>query len=207
MAPENDSNVNNTSCEVIATTRTKQNFRKLCATPLKDNSLNIIIETSTRLQMDEDNASTNASYALLMRVKPYLSKDLFQSYTLTLTHPINGRLKKCHHKSKKKFTRSRTGILFFLEKQLYCEVLEFQFISVHADNDVETTVPWKTVENETNAKSAIEHRIVQIIQEQSVRPPSSTNTINEEPKQNRKKLATFVKLFSTSTLRKMILPA
>ena len=67
---------------------------------------------------------------------------------------------------------------------------------MHADNDVETTVPWKTVENETNAKSAIEHRIVQIIQEQFARTPSSTCTINEEPKQNRKKLATFIKLLN-----------
>jgi len=61
--------------------------------------------------MDEDNAPiskpiahligntfnnakiTNADYALSMQVKPYLAKDLFQPYTITLTHPINGRLK------------------------------------------------------------------------------------------------------------------
>ena len=51
-----------------------------------------------------------------------------------------------------------TGILFFLEKQIYCEFLEFQFISAQArtDTDGGIAVPWKPAENKTNGKSVIE---------------------------------------------------
>ena len=132
MAPENDSNVNNTSCEVMQ--RLEQNRIYQISgkfAPLKDNSLNIIITTSTRLQMDEDNAPiskpiahligntlnnaeiTNAGYALLMQVKPYPSKDLFQPYTIILTHPINGRLKNGITKARKIHTFTQQAFYSF----------------------------------------------------------------------------------------------
>ena len=87
--------------------------------PLKDNSFNIIITTSIRLHIDEEHAPiskpiahlignttshpniTKAGYTLPVQVKPYLSKDLFQPYTIMLTHPTNGRLRNAITKSKK----------------------------------------------------------------------------------------------------------
>jgi len=68
---------------------------------------------------------TKAGYTLPIQVKPYLLKDQFQPYTIILTHPPNGRLKNGVIKSKKNSLVHVTGILFFLDKQLYCELLEF----------------------------------------------------------------------------------
>src|SRR5438128_1873298 len=131
-------------------------------TPTKDNSLNVTITTSIRLHIDEEHAPiskpithlignttgyadiTKAGYTLPIQVKPYLSKDQFQPYTILLTHPTNGRLKNGLTKSKKNSLVHVTGILFFLEKQLYCELLEFQFLSARTDTDGGITVPWKT---------------------------------------------------------------
>jgi len=80
-------------------------------TPAKDNSLNVTITTSIQLHIDEEHAPiskpivhlignttsyadiTKAGYTLPIQVKPYLSKDQFQPYTIMLTHPTNGRLK------------------------------------------------------------------------------------------------------------------
>jgi len=80
-------------------------------TPAKDNSFNVTITTSIRLHIDEEHAPiskpiahlvgnttnyadiTKAGYTLPIQVKPYLSKDQFQPYTIMLTHPTNGRLK------------------------------------------------------------------------------------------------------------------
>ena len=44
---------------------------------------------------------TKTGYTLPIQVKPYLSKDQFQPYTIMLTHPTNGRLKNGLTKSKK----------------------------------------------------------------------------------------------------------
>jgi hypothetical protein len=201
--PENDlMDADNTSCEV--TQRLQQNKLYQISgkfAPLKDNSFNIIITTSIQLQMDEDNTPiskpvahlignttgyaeiTNTGYTLPLQVKPYISKDQFQSYPIILTHPINGRLKNGLTKSKKNSLVHATGILFFLDKQLYCELLEFQFISARMDNDVGVTVPWKSA-NKTNNNSDIDQRISQIRQEQCARPPSPTNISNDVADKN-----------------------
>ena len=86
-----------------------------------------------------------------------------------LTHPTNGRLKNGLTKSKKNSLVHVTEFLFFLEKQLYCELLEFQFISTRTDTDGGITIPWKTAENKTNGKSVIEQRTAQIRQERSTK--------------------------------------
>ena len=88
-------------------------------TPVKDNYFNVTITTSIRLHIDEEHAPiskpiahlignttnyadiTKAGYTLRIQVKPYLSKDQFQPYTIMLTHPTNGRLKNGLTKSKK----------------------------------------------------------------------------------------------------------
>ena len=89
-----------------------------------------------------------------------------------------------------------TGILFFLEKQLYCELLEFQFISTRADTDGGITIPWKTAENKTNCKSVIEQRIAQIRQERSTTAPSPVIIPDDTPKQKEPKSAISAKLSS-----------
>ena len=75
-------------------------------TPAKDNSLNFTITTSIQLHAPISKPIvhlignttsyadiTKAGYTLPIQVKPYLSKDQFQPYTIMLTHPTNGRLK------------------------------------------------------------------------------------------------------------------
>jgi hypothetical protein len=92
-----------------------------------------------------------------------------------------------------------TGILFFLEKQLYCELLEFQFISTRADTDGGITIPWKTAENKTNGKSVIEQRIAQIRQERSTTAPSPVIIPDDTPKQKRTKISDICKTFLSSS--------
>jgi len=92
-----------------------------------------------------------------------------------------------------------TGILFFLEKQLYCELLEFQFISTRADTDGGITIPWKTTENKTNCKSVIEQRIAQIRQERSTTAPSPVIIPDDTPKQKRTKISDICKTFLSSS--------
>jgi len=53
-------------------------------------------------------------------------------------------------KAKKNSVVYATGILIFQEHQVYCEVLEFQFISVKVENDYNIVVPWKVTKKVKN---------------------------------------------------------
>ena len=62
-----------------------------------------------------------------------------------LSHSLNGRLKNGIVKAKRNSLVHVTGILLFLEKQLYCELLEFQFISTKVESDATINIPWKKI--------------------------------------------------------------
>lgn len=135
---------------------------------LKDELLEIVITTSLQLNIDKDeipiskpianfvgrilsNPDTIAQhYTLSLQVKPYLSKDRFTSFSVILIHPENGRLRNAFAKAKKNSVVYSTGILIFQEHKVYCEVLEFQFISVKAENEHSIVVPWKVTKKVKN---------------------------------------------------------
>ena len=88
---------------------------------------------TTNCQLCRQNSdTTNSGYynRLPLQVKPYLSKDPFVQFSVTLTHLQNGSLRNTFSKVKKNYTVHTTGILILQDEQPYCEVLKFQFISI-----------------------------------------------------------------------------
>lgn len=166
--------------------------------PIQDGSLNIAIVAYTHLSIEKEDdipimkptihllgktlgyaELTESGYSLEIQVKPYLSRDQFTPFMVNLTHPPNGRFRNALTKAKKNSTVHATGIFFFAENQLYCEILEFQFVSAKIESDNGITVPWKTKtssdnEETSSSKSPLEKRIALIQQNLSTQPPSST---------------------------------
>ena len=171
----------------------------------QDNSINLTIITSVHILLDKNDISTmkptvqllgkamnhaqltEVGYTLQIQVKPYLSKEQFNTFLINLTHPPNGRFKNALVKVKKSSTIHATGLLFFADKQIYCEILEFQFISTYKETE-SISVPWKSKtesraeSSSPSSKSTIERRIDLVRQNLATKPPSPTNS----PVQNRK---------------------
>ena len=69
-----------------------------------------------------------------------------------------------------------------MESQLYCEILEFQFVSSKIESDSTITVPWKakfdshSEASSSTPKSSMEKRISLLKQNLTTQPPSSTKT-------------------------------
>jgi hypothetical protein len=172
--------------------------------PAKDGSINVTITTNAHLYIDKEDIPimkptvhllgktsghldlTESGYILQIQVKPFLSKDQFAPFTINLTHPSNGRFKNALTKARKNSTIHTTGVFFFAKNQLYCEILEFQFISAKMESDNSITVPWKTNPNSNNeesssSKSALEKRIDLIQQNLTTQLPSSSkpSTLNK----------------------------
>lgn len=172
--------------------------------PVQDSSINVIITTNVHLYINKDDIPimkptinllgktlgyaelTESGYTLQIQVKPYLSRDQFTPFTVNLTHPPNGRFRNALTKAKKNSTIHATGVFFFAENQLYCEILEFQFVSAKIESDNGITVPWKAKNNSNNeesssSKSALEKRITIVQQNLTTQPPSSTklSTLNK----------------------------
>jgi hypothetical protein len=164
----------------------------------QDNSINVSITTNVDLSIEKEDIPiikptvqllgktlgyaelTESGYTLQIQVKPYLSKEQFTPFTINLTHPPNGRFKNALTKAKKNSTVHTTGMFFFAENQLYCEILEFQFISAKIESDNSIVVPWKSKTNshtERSSKSAIEQRIALVQQNLATQPPSSTKPL------------------------------
>ena len=172
----------------------------------QDGSINISITTNVHLLIDKEDIPvmkptvhflgktlsyaelTESGYTLQIQVKPYLSKDQFTPFTVNLTHPPNGRFKNALTKARKNSTVHTTGVFFFAENQLYCEILEFQFISAKVESDNSVVVPWKSKTDsrtEGSSKSALEQRIALVQQNLTAQPPSSTNPLT--PAKNKRK--------------------
>jgi len=98
---------------------------------------------------------------------------------------------------KKNSTIHTTGLFFFADGQLYCEVLEFQFITSKMETESAISVPWKTntdshimgsSSSSSSPKSAIERRIDLIRQSLTAQAPLPTNTPTQNCKNKRKAL-------------------
>ncbi|GBC09524.1 hypothetical protein RclHR1_08950002 [Rhizophagus clarus] len=112
----------------------------------QDDSINVTIISNIHIPLDKDDIPimkptvnfvgktmnyaqlTEVGYTLQIQVKPYLSKKQFNPFLINLTHPVSGRFKNALTKAKKNSTIHTTGLFFLADKQLYCEILEFQFI-------------------------------------------------------------------------------
>lgn len=190
----------------------------------QDGMINVTIITSVHLPLDKEDIPTmkptisllgktmnyaqlsELGFTLQIQVKPYLSKDQFTSFLVNLTHPPNGRFKNALTKARKNSTVHATGVFFFAENQLFCEILEFQFVSAKMETDNTVTVPWRSkTESHVEASSAspkspIEQRIASVKQNLATQPPSPTKTSMSNPRNKRKTFATKVSNISKSLL-------
>ncbi|GET53658.1 hypothetical protein GLOIN_2v1772177 [Rhizophagus irregularis DAOM 181602=DAOM 197198] len=76
--------------------------------------------------------------------------------------------------------------------QLYCEILEFQFVSAKIESDNSIVVPWKSKSdsrNEGSSKSVIEQRISLIQQNSTTQPSLSMTPTKNKCKTNMTKIA------------------
>lgn len=188
----------------------------------QDSSINVRIISNTYLPLDKDNIPimkptihllgktmdiaqlTEAGYTLQIQVKPYLSKEQFNPFLVNLTHPVNGRLKNALTMAKKNSTVHITGLFFLVDKQIYCEILEFQFVASKPESENTTiSVPWKskadsTAASSSKAKSAIDRRIELVRQSAETKiPPTSPSAV---PNQIHKKQNIPVTKMSESSL-------
>lgn len=175
---------------------------------MQDNSINITIITSIHIPLDKDDIPamkptvhllgksmdyaklSEAGYSLQIQVKPYLSKEQFKPYLVNLTHPPNGRFKNALIKAKKNSTIHTTGLFFLANNELYCEILEFQFVAASkTETESSISVPWKSKTVGTSSSSpisAIERRIDTIRQSVATSAPSSAIPSAASPTGKRK---------------------
>ena len=136
-------------------------------------------------------------------MKPYLSKDQFNSFLVNLTHPVNGRFKNALTKAKKNSTIHVTGIFFLAENQIYCEILEFQFIAGKIETENTISVPWKNKTDTTSlskTKSAMERRIELIRQNLETKTQPSPSSASTPKDQRRHKISTKISEISKSLM-------
>jgi hypothetical protein len=179
---------------------------------LEDNSINIVIISNVHISLDREDIPvmkptvhllgktmdqaqlTEAGYSLQVQVKPYLSKENFNTFLVNLTHPVNGRLRNALTKAKKNSTIHATGLFFIAKKQLFCEILEFQFVAAKIETESTVTVPWKSKmdsgASSSKTKSSIERRIDLIRGNLETKPPTTPSLANTS-KQGRKRREPF----------------
>ncbi|GBC17655.2 hypothetical protein GLOIN_2v1476741 [Rhizophagus irregularis DAOM 181602=DAOM 197198] len=161
----------------------------------QDGSINVSITTNVQLLIDkEDIPIIKPTVHLLGKTLGhiYISKDQFTPFTVNLTHPPNGRFKNALTKARKNSTVHTTGVFFFAKDQLYCEILEFQFVSAKIESDNSIVVPWKSKSdsrNEGSSKSVIEQRISLIQQNSTTQPSLSMTPTKNKRKTNMTKIA------------------
>ena len=210
-------NIDSDSSDSIETTSLKEEKMYLITgkfSVLPDNSINVIIISNVHVPLSRDDIPvikptvqllgktmdhaqlTEAGYNLEIQVKPYLSKDQFNPFLINLTHPASGRFKNALVKAKKNSTIHTTGLFFLADKQLYCEILEFQFVAAKIERDNTISVPWKTNTDNSTAsssktnKSPIEQRIDLIRKNLETKTPP-TPPLASASKQGHKKRNSF----------------
>lgn len=132
-------------------------------------------------------------YQVALQVKPYLSKDQCGPVSITLLHSADGRLKNAIERTRKFSLVHTMGALVIHEKKLYCEILEYQFVSTKSDDNNNVVVPWKkgTVDkSESSTKSAIQKRVAAVHQniQQSPPEPIEHETIKRKGKQTQSRI-------------------
>ena len=181
----------------------------------QDNLINVTIITGVHLPLDKEDIPTmkptisllgktincaqvtETGFTLQIQVKPYLSKEQFNSFLVNLTHPPNGRFKNALAKARKNSTIHATGVFFFAENQLFCEILEFQFVSAKLEANSTVTVPWKS-KTESHAEASLSSPKSAIEQ----RPPSLTKNSKPNTRNKRKIFTTKLSNISKSLLSK-----
>jgi hypothetical protein len=187
----------------------------------QDDSINVTIITSVHINLDKEDMLimkptvhfigktmnhaqlTDVGYTLQIQVKPYLSKEQFNPFLINLTHPVNGRFKNALIKATKNSTVHCTGLFFLANKEIFCEILEFQFISGKVKSDNTISVPWKnktdSSPSSSKSKSAVDRRIDLIRQDLETK----TTPLSDTPKQSHKKRKFL--LTKTSEISKSLL--
>jgi hypothetical protein len=183
---------------------------------MQDNSINVTIITGVRIPLDKDDIPamkptvhllgktmgyaqlSEAGYSLQIQVKPYLSKEQFNPFLVNLTHPQNGRFKNALVKAKKNSTIHTTGLFFFADNKIYCEILEFQFVTAaKTETESSISVPWKSkTESRTGSsssapKSAIDQRIDLVRQSAATSASSSTDPSTTQRRKDKRKDGPF----------------
>ncbi|GES89267.1 hypothetical protein GLOIN_2v1476741 [Rhizophagus clarus] len=189
-------------------------------TPTQDNSINVTITTNVHIPLDKEDIPimkptvnllgkttgyaqlSETGYTLPIQVKPYLSKDQYIPFMVNLTHPPNGRFKNALTMAKKNSTIHTTGVFFLAESQLYCEILEFQFVSGKIDTDNTISVPWKSKADSytESPKSSLEKRIALVRQNLTTQESLSTSSSTQNPKNKHKTSTTKILDISKSLL-------
>ncbi|UZO10080.1 uncharacterized protein OCT59_001678 [Rhizophagus irregularis] len=150
----------------------------------QDGSINVSITTNVQLLIDkEDIPIIKPTVHLLGKTLGYA--ELTESgYTLQIQNALT--------KARKNSTVHTTGVFFFAKDQLYCEILEFQFVSAKIESDNSIVVPWKSKSdsrNEGSSKSVIEQRISLIQQNSTTQPSLSMTPTKNKCKTNMTKIA------------------
>ncbi|CAB5359655.1 unnamed protein product [Rhizophagus irregularis] len=150
----------------------------------QDGSINVSITTNVQLLIDkEDIPIIKPTVHLLGKTLGYA--ELIESgYTLQIQNALT--------KARKNSTVHTTGVFFFAKDQLYCEILEFQFVSAKIESDNSIVVPWKSKSdsrNEGSSKSVIEQRISLIQQNSTTQPSLSMTPTKNKRKTNMTKIA------------------
>jgi hypothetical protein len=126
---------------------------------------------------------TQVGYQVSLQVKPYLSSDHCGPISVTLLHGLEGRLKKAFENTRKFSLVHATGILVVHENNLYCEILEYQFVSSKTDNSTNITVPWKQNNSSiAESSSSIEKRIATAHKLATTAQSSTSSKRNRSPK-------------------------
>ena len=188
----------------------------------QDDSINVTVISSVHITLNKEDMPimnptvhfvgktmnyaqlTDVGYTLPIQVKPYLSKEQFSPFLVNLTHPVNGRFKNALTKAKKNSTIHTTGLFFFANKELYCEILEFQFISGKSESESTISVPWRSKSGSSSSKlkSAMDQRIDLVRQnlETKTPPPSPLFATSKQPRKKRKIFSTKPSEISKSLL-------
>ncbi|CAG8586382.1 8669_t:CDS:1 [Paraglomus occultum] len=97
--------------------------------------------------------TTTSGYHMILEVTPYLSADMCAPIDVVLTHPPEGRLKNTFTAARKYSTIHCNGELYVIEGQLYCDVIEIQFVSAKSEPTTPSNIPWKTNNSESKSKA------------------------------------------------------
>jgi hypothetical protein len=165
-----------------------------------NDSIDLVVSTSIQLQIEETPISrpvvhlvghvqapasiVESGYHLSLQVKPYLSAEQSGSFTIILTHPIEGRFKKSFNSAKRFSLIHCTGVLIIIGSSIYCDILEFQFMGNKTEKQTTITVPWKKNSESSNKGEAstkkfdsFEKRINEMHQKILQSPPTPANKI------------------------------
>jgi len=126
--------------------------------------------------------TTDLGYHLTLEVRPYLSSELCGPMDVVLTHPLDGRLKNTFTAAKKLSLIQCTGELLIVDGNIYCNVIEMQFVNTRSESiSTSNNVPWATsnIDNQKK-KNSTENRISAIHQSIQSQPPNSVK-IKKEP--------------------------